>query len=341
MRIYRIIDANLNRASEGLRVLEDISRFVFNDQAISKEFRDLRHGVRKNFTDEKLILNRNAREDVGLKTSRENKLDTKDSIDDLLLSNFKRVEEALRAIEESLKLIGHYESSKEYELMRFKVYDLEKRVHVRRTALNSDIYGILGEDFSRGRSNLEVVEELRDAGVKIIQYREKTKSKEEKFKECLEIRKITREAGMFFIVNDDLDIALAVDADGLHIGQDDLSLEIARLAAPHLIIGLSTNNKEEALRALEQKPDYIGVGPVFHTDTKDITGKEGGLDFVKWVAENIDLPFVTIGGIGEENILQVKENGGYCFSMISELVGAEDIEAKVRSIRAKLKEDEK
>ncbi|MCG4586611.1 hypothetical protein L0P56_14045, partial [Anaerosalibacter bizertensis] len=121
MSVYRIIDANINRVSEGLRVIEDIERFIFEDAEISRELREIRHLVRKGFPSPELIKSREASKDVGLKTSKESSLDRKGSIEDLIVSNFKRVEEGLRSIEECLKIIEYYEESKAYEELRFRV----------------------------------------------------------------------------------------------------------------------------------------------------------------------------------------------------------------------------
>lgn len=128
LSVYRIIDANINRVSEGLRVIEDIERFIFEDAEISRELREIRHLVRKGFPSTELIKSREASKDVGLKTSKESSLDRKESIEDLIVSNFKRVEEGLRSIEECLKIIEYYEESKAYEELRFRVYTLEKKV---------------------------------------------------------------------------------------------------------------------------------------------------------------------------------------------------------------------
>ncbi len=339
MSVYRIIDANINRVSEGLRVLEDIYRFIFNSEEISKELRILRHKVRKNFQTSKLLEGRDSIGDVGLRNSRSSKLDDKKTLLEVKISNFKRVEEGLRSIEESLKLLGAYEQAKDYELIRYKVYQLEKESILGNSPLDTDLYVILDQDLSKSGDNIKLVKDLVKAGVKTIQYRDKEKSKYEKYKECKEIKSYLEDKDVFFIINDDLDIALAVGADGLHIGQDDLDLEIAKAAAPELIIGVSTHNEEEAILAQKQGADYIGVGPIFHTDTKKDLSFSKGLEYLSWVSKNISIPYVAIGGIKEENILEVKRAGASCFAMISEIVSASDIELKVKNIRKKLEDD--
>ena len=174
----------------------------------------------------------------------------------------------------------------------------------------------------------------------MIQYREKLKCKRERVKECTEILKLTRAQGGYFIVNDDIDIALAIGADGIHLGQDDLPLHMAKKLAPHLLIGISTHCKEQALEAEAMGADYIGVGPVFDTSTKENVEKSNGLSYVQWVSENIKIPFVTIGGIQRSNVESVLDHGGTCFAMISELVGSEDIDQTVSEIRQLLKIEE-
>lgn len=336
MKIYRLIDANINRVSEGLRVLEDIARFVLEKKYLSKDIREMRHIVRKSFTNHNLLSFRDSQNDIGLNISQSSKLDAKEDTLDLINANFKRVQEGLRSIEEALKTLGYLNESKTYEALRFKSYDLEKRFVPNKILPDTDIYGILGEEFSAGRSNIEVTNEMITAGIKIIQYREKNKNKRDKLKDCQAIRKITNDNNVIFIVNDDIDIALAVKADGIHIGQEDMPIEIVKNIVGEMIIGLSTHNQNQALEAVEKGADYIGVGPIFNTSTKKNVEKSDGLPFLKWVSENITIPYVAIGGINESNIATVKKHGGKYFAMISELVGAKDIDKKVKNIRNEL-----
>ena len=205
--------------------------------------------------------------------------------------------------------------------------------------LNSKIYGLTAESLSRGKTNLQVVSEMIAAGIKVIQYREKEKSFKAMYEECLAIRKLTKEAQVTFIINDRLDLALAVDADGLHIGQDDLPITIARkLLGKDKILGLSTHSPQEAHLAEDSKiVDYIGVGPIFDTATKNDAGKGLGLDFLNYVSNNIKIPFVAIGGIKEHNVESVVKSGAKIVAIVSEIVGATDIKAKVQNIEAKMR----
>ncbi|MCK8816448.1 thiamine phosphate synthase [Natroniella sulfidigena] len=203
--------------------------------------------------------------------------------------------------------------------------------------LDTDIYCLTGEKFSQGRSNIEVVKEMIAAGVEIIQYREKKKDMLEKYQEAEKLRHLTQEAGVTFIINDDIDLALVVDADGVHVGQDDLPVDVVRdLIGEDKIIGLSTHSPQQAREAVAQDVDYIGVGPIFSTDTKEDVCAPVGLEYLEYVVENIDLPFVAIGGIKEDNVELVVEKGASCVAMITEIVGAEDIQEKIKRIRQKI-----
>ncbi|MCL2766866.1 MAG: thiamine phosphate synthase [Peptococcaceae bacterium] len=201
--------------------------------------------------------------------------------------------------------------------------------------INADIYGLTDEKYSLGRSNIEVVGLLIDAGIKVIQYREKDKPMREKYTECMAIRELTLAKGVTFIVNDHVDLAMLVGADGVHLGQDDLPVEQVRsLTGGGKLIGLSTHSPQQALAAVKAGADYIGVGPIFATQTKKDVCAPVGLEYLDYVVKNINLPFVAIGGIKERHITLLREHGAKCIAMVTELVGAEDIGGKVSSIRS-------
>lgn len=207
----------------------------------------------------------------------------------------------------------------------------------KKDVLDTDIYCITAEEYSRGRSNIEVVKQMIDAGIEVIQYREKEKKMLYKYRECVKIREMTGEAGVTLIVNDDVHLALAVGADGVHIGQEDLPIEKVReLVGEDMIIGLSTHSPAQARDAVRRGADYIGVGPIFRTYTKKDVCQPVGLEYLEYVANNIDIPFVAIGGIKEHNVKLVKDKGAKCICMVTEIVGAEDIGKKIRDIRKKL-----
>lgn len=208
-----------------------------------------------------------------------------------------------------------------------------KRVYPR-----TDIYGILDFGLSRGRGNVEVAARMLEAGVKIIQYREKERKMGVMLEECRAIREMTRKAGATFIINDFCGLALLVDADGVHVGQEDLPVpEVRKLIGPDRIIGLSTHAPEQALEAVRLGADYIGVGPIFPTDTKKDAVAPVGLQYLTYVRENIRLPFAAIGGIKAHNIANAAAHGASCCCIISAIVGADDIVEAVRELRAAMR----
>jgi thiamine-phosphate pyrophosphorylase len=179
-----------------------------------------------------------------------------------------------------------------------------------------------------------------ESGIRVVQYREKDKSARQMYGECAAIREITRNSGVTFIVNDHADLALAVGADGVHIGQDDLPPEeVRRLVGDEMIIGLSTHSPAQAQASMDMAGtiDYIGVGPIFATRTKRDVCQPVGLEYLEYVAENIGLPFVAIGGIKEHNIGIVRAGGAGIISLVTEISGAPDIPSKVYALRAALR----
>lgn len=199
------------------------------------------------------------------------------------------------------------------------------------------VYGITAEQFSVGRSNLEVVQAMIKGGIRLIQYREKRphKSFAAMLAECRAIRQLTQEAGVLFIINDYPAIAQLVDADGVHIGQDDFPVaEVRRLIGPDKLIGLSTHNPDQAAAAVAAGADYIGVGPIFSTQTKEDVCAPVGLGYLDHVARTCPLPFVAIGGIKEHNLQQVLNHGAKSVCLVTEIVGAADIAATARRLQA-------
>jgi len=207
---------------------------------------------------------------------------------------------------------------------------------------NKKLYCILGEEFSNGRSNFEVVKTMLGAGVGIIQYREKEKSKKQKLIECKEIMELIRETNCLFIVNDDIDIALLSGADGVHIGQDDIPLfEARKLVGNNAILGVSTHSPEQAKRAIEEGADYIGVGPIFKTFTKKDVCDPVGIDYLKFIAGTYDIPHVAIGGIKESNLDLVLSAGAKCVCLVTEILGATNMDEIIKRITKKIEDGEK
>ena len=202
---------------------------------------------------------------------------------------------------------------------------------------HAGVYGITAAKFSAGRSNLEVVRQMIAGGIRLIQYREKRphKSFAEMLDECRAIRQLTREAGVVFIVNDYPDIAQLVDADGVHVGQDDFPVaEVRRLIGPNKLIGLSTHGPEQAAAAVAAGADYLGVGPIFSTQTKEDVCAPVGLGYLDHVVRTCPLPFVAIGGIKEHNLREVLAHGAHTVCLVTAIVGAADIAATTSRLQA-------
>lgn len=204
-----------------------------------------------------------------------------------------------------------------------------------RIEIPKGIYGITGDNFSNGRSNYFCVEKMIKGGIKIVQYRAKTKDTREKVKEAREIRELCRKNGVIFIVNDNVDIALLVDADGVHIGQEDMHPDdVRKLIGDNKIIGLSTHSEKQGMEAYKNpNVDYIGVGPIFPTTTKDTTPV--GLGYLEYAVKNLDLPFVAIGGIKAHNIDAIIAKGAQRVCLVSEIVGADSISDMARNLQEK------
>ncbi len=182
---------------------------------------------------------------------------------------------------------------------------------------------------------LTVMEEAILGGADMIQLRDKKCTKRAILDKAKSLRELTRRYGVPFIVNDHIDIALAVDADGVHLGQDDLPIaEARRIVGPDKIIGISTHRIEEAREAEREGADYIGVGPVFPTTSKEDAVAPVSTSYVREVAAEIRIPFVAIGGIKLHNVMEVLQAGATRICAISEIVGSRDVTGTCRAFVA-------
>lgn len=174
-----------------------------------------------------------------------------------------------------------------------------------------------------------------DCGVRMLQLRMKKASDSDFLDMAKKIRAITRNSGTLFIINDRLEIAREADADGLHLGQDDMPVEEARARwnAPGKIFGLSTHNLGQACAAVMQNPDYIGVGPVFPTPTKDVPDPTVGLAGLREILQAVSLPAVAIGGITPENLPDVLAHGAKNFAVVRAVTQSPDPRAAIRTLQ--------
>ncbi len=324
LRIFQIIDANLDRAREGLRVLEDWARFGLGENNFVIKIKNFRQILGKNHL-EVYKQSRNFIEDEckGLTHQEQSKRKTPEQI---ISSNAGRVQEALRVIEEFSRLHNH-ELSKIASDIRYAIYTLEfdllslsKCKNSEKILKENDLYVITNEK----ENLLEIIEEILIAGVKIIQHRFKKGTDKDHLKEAIQIKNLCKKYNSLFIINDRVDLALASNADGIHLGQDDLDLKTARkLLGYSKIIGISANNEIDISNALKGGCNYIGIGPVFETATKK-DKRPLGIEKIKTLTRDIKIPWFAIGGVKTNNIAFLKNNGFKKVALVSQLMNSED-----------------
>jgi len=197
------------------------------------------------------------------------------------------------------------------------------------------LYVITDERLGGGRSHLQIAEAAIRGGADVIQLRDKTASSRRLYDIALQLRRLTREAKVPFVVNDRLDVALAADADGVHIGREDLPASVVRrILGPGKILGISAETVEEALAAEKVGADYLGVGPVFEArGTKADAGEPLGLDLIARIRRECRLPIVAIGGIHAENARSVRDAGANAAAVISAVSSAEDVAQAARRLK--------
>jgi thiamine-phosphate pyrophosphorylase len=186
----------------------------------------------------------------------------------------------------------------------------------------ADLYVVITEAFCGGRSALEILDDVLDAGVRLVQFREKDLSDSALYARACEFRERTAAAGALLIVDDRVDIAVAVHADGVHLGQTDLPIEAARRIAPELLVGASSHNHEEAMAAQRAGAGYVNIGPVFPTQTKAVPTGAVGPEMLDAVVPDLRIPYTTMGGINVENIGQVLERGARRVAVVTAVTAA-------------------
>ncbi|MHC4474275.1 MAG: thiamine phosphate synthase [Planctomycetota bacterium] len=340
--VYRIIDANFNRAREAVRVIEEYCRFALNSGPLAARAKQLRHELSAaidKLDPGRLIASRDTIGDVGVETTVDNQLGRGD-IKDCLTAACKRLGEALRALAEMVQTIdaGH---ARRIEDLRYRAYTLEKDIVAFSTA---------AEKFKRVRlcviisSNLpvEVItlsHRCIAGGADCLQLRSRDVTDDKLFALAGAFVEICRADGVVSIINDRSDIAVAAGADGVHLGQHDLPIEQARkLQLAPLVIGKSTHSLEQLHAACDELPTYVGLGPVFATATKP--GVEvAGLDYVKEATEALadtGIAHVALGGITLNNVEEVLSAGARAVAVCSAVAQASDPIAACRALKEKV-----
>ncbi|MBX9738388.1 MAG: thiamine phosphate synthase [Phycisphaerales bacterium] len=342
----RIIDANLNRAREGLRVVEDVARFHLNDSALCERIKVARHALQQcveaaGWTEFELQSARDTPGDVGTTIKVDTEL-TRSSMRDVAIAAGKRVGEALRSIEEAAKIRGGGGGSAGIEGLRYRVYDIEKAIVL---AFGAAAHGsaaqacpqwrlcVLITEAMCKRAWWEVAREAIAAGADCIQLREKTLTDRELLGRARRLVGIASSgsgagaggARASVIINDRPDIAVLSGADGVHLGQDDLSVADARrIGGERLLIGVSTHSLEEARAAVGAGADVCGVGAMFLTTTK--SRETSGEKYLRAYLADERLrrvPHLAIGGITPENVGELAAAGCRGVAVSSVVCGAD------------------
>jgi thiamine-phosphate pyrophosphorylase len=336
-QILRIIDANCNRIGEGLRFLEDIARFILNDSVLSRQLKSMRHALVTSLSrfGPALLSERNAETDVGIAM----RIGHRQDISSLVIANARRVEEALRVVEELSKLpeLSPQLKQKDFEAARFNLYKLQREL-VSRLARRQKIkqlaglYVILDTQAIGSNDIVDTSRKIIDGGAKILQLRDKQLNRVELLAIAKMLSDLCRKNSVLFIVNDYLDIALASEADGIHVGQEDLPLSVIRRELPvDSIIGLSVSTPAQARKGEKEGADYIAVSAIYQSPTKP-EAKAVGPERLRGIKKAVSIPIVAIGGINRQNIGEVMDSGADAAAVISAVLDQPDIESATRQL---------
>lgn len=340
----RIIDANVNRTGEGLRLLEDLARFLLDDAALAQQLKTMRHELVTSISPsyQQLLQARDAEGDVGINFKVPGQEKQKD-LPATLAANARRVQESLRTLEELAKLPDTIPKldSERFQQARFSLYTIERNLLSRllrqeKIRLLTGLYAIIDTQALKGLRHTDVAGQVIRGGARTVQLRHKLGSKEELLPIAQQLKDLCDEKGVLFIVNDYLDIALATDADGLHLGQHDLPIKVARQLLPiGKILGISTTGVDQAASAEAEGADYIAAGSIYPTPSKE-TAEVIGLEGLRQIRQAVNLPVVAIGGITKDNAAEVMAAGADSVAIIRAITQVESPEEATRQIVTRL-----
>lgn len=336
--LLRILDANLDRAREGIRTIEEWCRFGLNDEASTAALKHLRQSV-AGWHSSDIRLARDTPGDLGTALTHPQEA-IRSSLVEILQVNFARSQEALRVLEEYGKLRSP-EMAAAFKQMRYQLYTLDSQIVGPMLTVGSPERTSRFQQLMQARTYLVtspvpdllgVVEAALKGGIAIVQYREKTADDADRLQIARQMKALCHRYRALFIVNDRVDIAVAADADGVHLGQHDLPIDVARaMLGPDKIVGRSTTSPEELTRSLDEKADYIGVGPVHETPTKP--GKAAaGNDYVRYAAQHATMPWFVIGGLNAENVGPTLAAGATRVAVVRALMQADNPTEVARSL---------
>lgn len=335
--LARLLDAAANRAREALRVVEDHCRFVLDDAGLSRQCKELRHDLQAALATvpaELLLQARDTRSDVGTTISTPSERH-RGSLREVLQANLKRLQEALRSLEEFGKM-RNPEMGVNLERLRYRAYTLERVLLLGGTARarleQVRLYALVSAAACTF-SLRDTLTALAEGGVEMVQLREKGLSDRELLTRARQVRQWTRERGLLFIVNDRADVARLAEADGVHVGQDDLPVkEARRLVGTDAVVGVSTHNVEQVRAAVLDGADYLGVGPVFASRTKAFADL-AGVAFVRAALAETTRPAFALGGIDLGTIGEVVAAGATRVAVSQALLASEAPAATARALR--------
>jgi thiamine-phosphate pyrophosphorylase len=316
--IYRILDANLDRAREGIRIIEEWCRFALDHSQWAQTCKEMRQTLASWHTNE-IRSARNTPEDCGTSLTHPQE-ETRESPEQVLHINLSRTQEALRVLEEYGKLY-HPEMGSACKQLRYQIYTLESNLFS--TSPKAKLQAAPLYLVTSPTENLfSIVEAALKGGLPLVQYRNKEADDSIQLAQGKKLCTLCHQYGALFLMNDRADLALAVNADGVHLGQEDIPIAIARkILGPNKIIGRSTTNPHELEKAIGEGADYVGVGPVYKTPTKP--GKApAGLDYVRYAAQHCPVPWFAIGGINADNIKNVIQSQGKGVAIVRAIMEA-------------------
>jgi thiamine-phosphate pyrophosphorylase len=337
----RMLDASANRAREALRVIEDYCRFVRSDALLTEQLKRLRHDLRyvveDLFTGLERVLARETSADVGTAISTPEER-TRHSLTGVVEANLKRLQEALRSLEEFAKLSRPALAAR-IEQLRYRSYTLEKHIisgdQARRRLADLRLYVLVSAGTCAAALDW-TISEAAAGGAQAFQLREKDLDDRDLLDRARRMRRWTRAVNACFIVNDRPDIARLAEADGVHLGQSDMSVQDARrILGPDAIIGVSTHDSEQLRQAVAEGPTHIAVGPTFKSRTKEFNSL-AGLEFVRQAATLTDLPLFAIGGIDASNIGDVLAAGVGRIAVGHSICHADDPRQAASVLRAQI-----
>lgn len=313
LRVWRVLDANANRAAEALRTLEDVARLVREDLYWAQQLKAMRHElthVLGSLDRQQLLAARSTADDAGTQNTTGAEA-MRDSVDDLVTAEVQRLTQALRVLEEFSKLIDTT-VSEQLKQLRYRSYDQLAQLELawtRHRWLESLQLCILIDCSLPLEKFVAYLTALCTAGARCVQVRDKQREGADLVAYARQAVEVLSAFDGHVIVNDRVDVALASGAAGVHVGQEDLALEdVRRIAGSRLCVGVSTHNIEQARVAEQAGADYIGCGPSFPSRTKPFEYFPG-VSFLRQVAGEIGLPSLAIGGIGLDTIEQVMQSG--------------------------------